>query len=228
MKKLRMINVQAAIFPNELISRPDTLYYKILSELNDIVDQAPIVNNIPEDAPAEIPRVVGSSKDNKFQINVSRNRIDLFINFTEEDADNDKNYSLFKSLTNLLCTQVSSAVGISRVGIITTSVSLDEELKEIFVDTYLKKVEKENLTEVEYRTNNIKTYKGRQTNNIIKISNGEIQSPIFQGDCLLVQLDTNNKTLFTDKKEWIEIVDHLFERSSPSVAERSITGESHE
>jgi len=137
MKKLRMINVQAAIFPNELISRPDTLYYKILSELNDIVDQAPIVNNIPEDAPAEIPRVVGSSKDNKFQINVSRNRIDLFINFTEEDADNDKNYSLFKSLTNLLCTQVSSAVGISRVGIITTSVSLDEELKEIFVDTWI-------------------------------------------------------------------------------------------
>lgn len=225
MNALRMINVQAAIFPNEFISRPDTLYYKVLSALNDIIDQPPAVNNMPEEVPAEIPRVMGSSKDNRFQLNVARNRLDLFINFTQDEEDNENNYSLFKSLTNSLCSQVSSTLPISRIGIITTSVSLDDDLKNMFVDSYLKKVDKKNLTEAEYRTNNIKEYKGRQTNNIIKISSGEIQSPIFSADCLLVQLDTNNKTLLNDRKEWIEVLDHLFERSSPAIAEISIKGE---
>lgn len=225
MNALKMINVQAAIFPTEFISRPDTLYYKILSSLNDIIDQPPVVNNMPEEVPAEIPRVIGSSKDNKFQLNVARNRLDLFINFTQDEEDNENNYSLFKSLTNSLCLHISSLLAISRIGIITTSVSLDENLKSMFVDKYLKKVDKTNLTEAEYRTNNIKEYKGRQTNNIIKISSGDIRSPIFSADCLLVQLDTNNKTLLNDRKEWLEVLDHLFERSSPAIAETSIKGE---
>nr|WP_015060190.1 hypothetical protein [Rahnella sp. WMR42]CAZ68142.1 hypothetical protein [Rahnella sp. WMR42] len=225
MNSLKMINVQAAVFTNDYISRPDTLYYKVLSSINEIIDLPPVINNIPEEVPVEIPRVMGSSKDNKYQLNIARNRIDLFINFIEDEADNENNYSLFKSLTNSLCSQVSSILGINRIGIITTSVSLDDNLKGKFVDDYLKKVDKENLTEAEYRTNNIKEHKGRLINNIIKIQSGEIQSPIFNADCLLVQLDSNNKTLLNDRKEWIEVLDHLFERSSPFVAEKAIKGD---
>ncbi|MDI9280481.1 hypothetical protein QMZ65_25045 [Pantoea sp. EABMAA-21] len=225
MKDLKTINVQAAIFTKELISRPDTLYYKLLTELDYILDQQPLINNMPDDVPAEIPRIMSTSTDNKFQFNIAKNRMDFFINFNEEDNDNESNYSLFKSITNTICTNVSAAIGVNRIGIITTTISKSDELKENFMNSYFKKLDKENLTELEYRTNNVKDHKGRLINNIIKISSGEVQVPVIESDCLIIQLDTNNRSLFKNKSEWLDVLDHLFDSSSTAVAAKAVNGE---
>lgn len=137
---MKMVNIQAALFTIDKIARPDTLYYKLLSEVNDIIDKPPLINNMPEEAPAEIPRIIAASKDDKYRINISKNRIDFFMNINNDEGSSEPSYSLFKSLTNSLCSQISFAHGISRIGIVSTSIGNDSKLKDVFIDKYLKEL----------------------------------------------------------------------------------------
>lgn len=52
----------------------------IRHEMGDVLDGAPTILPIPEDAPLGIPRVIYPSKDNKFVCNVAVNRFDFIYN----------------------------------------------------------------------------------------------------------------------------------------------------
>ncbi len=225
MQAMKMVNIQAALFTIEKIARPDTLYYKLLSEVNDIIDKPPLINNMSEEAPAEIPRVIAVSKDEKYRINISKNRIDFFININGDEGSSESSYSLFKSLTNSLCSQISFMHGISRIGIVSTSIGHDDKLKDIFIDEYLKRVDKDSLLEAEYMTNNVRTHKDKEINNIVKISTGSVIIPTNESVKLLIQLDTNNRTPINERQGWVDIFDHLFDGSSPLAAEKIVRGE---
>lgn len=77
---MKLISMQVALFTIDLISRPDLLFNNINGRLGNIFDSMPMILDLPLDVPAEIPVVQAKSSNDVFAMNVSRKRIDLFIN----------------------------------------------------------------------------------------------------------------------------------------------------
>lgn len=79
MSNEKLIQLQFALFFANLDNRPDKFINKIDDAL-DVFDQMPTIVQIPDDAPAEIPRVTMQSSNGLFICNISQNRIDLIMN----------------------------------------------------------------------------------------------------------------------------------------------------
>lgn len=224
MTSVRIINTQIAIFTRNLIERPDTLYYKLLSLTGDFIESPPSFNNLPQEIPADVPRVFSSTKNQDIQFNVSLNRVDLFLNYLEgcNEPNEERRIS---ELAKKLCSHMSKITGISRLGVITTAISTEEKFKNDFISGYFKKIDTEGLDEVEVRTNNKNKKLGKEFNNVKKIAIGEIMSPTFNGKCLWVQIDANNHETLSNDNEWEAVLEHLLSASSARNAREVLSGE---
>ena len=75
---MRLLSLQVALFVDGVIERPDLLMPQINVEFNNMFNDMPNVIKLPPEAPAEIPIVQMFSVDQKYRLNISRNRIDFF------------------------------------------------------------------------------------------------------------------------------------------------------
>ena len=72
------VNLQVAVFFNNIVSRPDQLGNRMNAQMGNLFDAIPNTINLPPDVPDEIPLMQMSSTTSGNRLNVSRGRIDLF------------------------------------------------------------------------------------------------------------------------------------------------------
>lgn len=115
---LQVTNIQVALFsPGIDLSDKLALAQKVKQETGTLFDGESIVLPIPNDAPAEIPRIVLRNKNNQVSLNISLNKIDFFVKPKEGSSliNSSKEVNkIYKSLLDTLY-KVSPLV-IHRVG----------------------------------------------------------------------------------------------------------------
>jgi len=164
-----IIQIQLALFfQSDFTGSFEDFSQKLKDKFNEskITQYMPI----PTDAPSEIPRLVLGYE--KFNINVSKNRLDLF----------SKDFELIKTIvsdiSNVLLNTLSLSVG--RIGFV-KSYFIDgtiENLKKLFIEEKIKKLD---LKEVNIRFNEKKNIENYDCNNIENLSNGYMTKKQLDG-----------------------------------------------
>ncbi len=178
-------------------------FEKFALKLKDKLGESKITQYIPitNDAPPEIPRLILSYE--KFNINVSRNRFDLFTKDVELIKQNIEN--IVKSFEEF-------SISIFRVGFV-KNFFVDgtmEDLKKVLVQDKLDKMS--NLKELNVRINNNKTIEGYNCNSIENLSNGNVMIKNADGT-------TQNKNGLIAMRDVNTAVDPAIERISLNLIE---------
>lgn len=194
---MNLISLQFALFSVEPIKRPDLLHEEINSKLGKILDAMPMMLNLPENAPAEIPLVQARSSNGRYSMNISRTRIDFIIT-----PDFDVKYEPIdiykeqKSVIEKFYKAVISLLDVFRIGIIVTLFEPREENVLAIYNKYLKTPYTARSSEITVRMNILQQIKGFILNCISTIESTEmhIERNGEQEDRkgVLILLDVNN------------------------------------
>jgi len=115
---LQVTNIQVALFsPGIDLSDKLALAQKVKQGTGTLFDGESIVLPIPNDAPAEIPRIVLRNKNNQISLNLSLNKIDFFIKPKSNNSltnSSDEANKIYKSFLETL--YKDSSLVIHRVG----------------------------------------------------------------------------------------------------------------
>lgn len=192
MKKEELLTLQIALFFNDIVYRPDELFYKVNKQLGDIIDTMPTTMNPPVNAPADIPVVQSNSKNGEYGINVSRNRMDLFINpVNNRESIPDyinRNMDMIEKYINA----VTDDNRCNRVGVIHTLFVHQEENVELVYSEIMKQSMPNNCKEILIRTNNITKECGLELNNIVSVEATELFRNNKASKGVAFVVDTNN------------------------------------
>ncbi len=88
MLDFRVYKFLAAVFTPELsISNPLKIANNVVDLLGEYVGIEPSILPIPKDAPSEIPRIIFSSPDKKWSLNISKERTNLYYNISPTSSE---------------------------------------------------------------------------------------------------------------------------------------------
>lgn len=196
---MRLLSLQVALFVDGVIDRPDRLMPQINSEFNNLFNDMPNVIKLPMEAPAEIPIVQMSSLDQKYRLNISRNRLDFFYTAPVPVVDSTPLY--LQVLSPLIARFYQYIIGnqklpISRVGFITTMFFPEENNVARIAKRYFSDRSFEKNCELSFRTNVQSKIKAYTINNILNIEantlyqrNGDQETST---DGIIITTDINN------------------------------------
>lgn len=196
---MRLLSLQVALFVDGVIDRPDRLMPQINSEFNNLFNDMPNVIKLPMEAPAEIPIVQMSSLDQKYRLNISRNRLDFFYTAPVPVVDSTPLY--LQVLSPLIAQFYQYIIGnqklpISRVGFITTMFFPEENNVARIAKRYFSDRSFEKNCELSFRTNVQSKIKAYTINNILNIEantlyqrNGDQETST---DGIIITTDINN------------------------------------
>ncbi|HDT1603538.1 TPA: hypothetical protein QHT00_002644, partial [Enterobacter sichuanensis] len=118
MKKIiGTISTQLAIFLDSNIIRPDTLYNRLNEDLGEIIDAMPQTIPLPAEAPADIPRVIGTSSFGTYVLNVSLNRVDIVKNYNPAN-DMESEVNEFLRTSKNLIISILQTYKVNRLGLV--------------------------------------------------------------------------------------------------------------
>lgn len=134
---MRIVGMQIAIFFDRVLSRPDTFGNLINEKLGNWFEKIPQVTPWPEEVPVDVPIVQMGSNKHKNTMNVSRGRIDLFLNadvmkYESVDHFMQENSKLLWSFIKL----VNKEKPIIRLGINATAFQEEECAPKKLVEKY--------------------------------------------------------------------------------------------
>lgn len=196
---MRLLSLQVALFVDGVIDRPDRLMPQINSEFNNLFNDMPNIIKLPMEAPAEIPIVQMSSLDQKYRLNISRNRLDFFYTAPVPVVDSTPLY--LQVLSPLIAQFYQYIIGnqklpISRVGFITTMFFPEENNVARIAKRYFSDRSFEKNCELSFRTNVQSKIKAYTINNILNIEantlyqrNGDQETST---DGIIITTDINN------------------------------------
>lgn len=169
---MRLLSLQVALFVDGVIERPDLLMPKINVEFNNMFNDMPNVIKLPPEAPAEIPIVQMFSVDQKYRLNISRNRIDFF--YTAQVPLVDTTPAYLQTLSPLISQFYNyiiedRKIPINRVGFITTIFYPEEKHISRIVKRYFSEKSFEKSCELSFRVNTQSKIKSYVINNILNI-----------------------------------------------------------
>lgn len=162
-------------------------------------NDVPNIVKLPIEAPAEIPIVQMSSLDQKYRLNLSRNRLDFFYTAPVPVVDSTSSY--LKVLSPLIAQFYQYIIErqklpISRVGFITTMFFPEENNIARIAKRYFSDKSFEKNCELSFRTNVQSKIKACTINNILNIEantlhqrNGDQETSI---DGIIITTDINN------------------------------------
>ncbi len=194
---MKLISTQIALFTKDLIERPDLVMNNINEGLNGIMDSMPNIQNLPIDL-LDIPLAQINSKDNKFALNVARNRVDLFVNSDfHDDKTPNESFKLNEDIIKKYCKTVKNNNDILRVGVIFTLFKLTAENVQEIYQKYIKIPYCVNDTEIGIRSNKQTLIKKKVYNNILNVNAGNLHINNDNGSAedykgVIFQLDFNN------------------------------------
>ena len=169
---MRLLSLQVALFVDGVIDRPDLLMPQINAEFNNMFNDMPNVIKLPPEAPAEIPIVQMFSIDQKYHLNISRSRVDLFYTAQAPLVDSTPLY--LQTLSPLIAQFYNYIVEnrkipINRVGFITTIFYPEEKNISRIVKRYFADKSFEKSCELSFRVNTQSKIKSHVINNILNV-----------------------------------------------------------
>ncbi len=169
---MRLLSLQVALFVDGVIDRPDLLMPQINAEFNNMFNDMPNVIKLPPEAPAEIPIVQMFSIDQKYHLNISRSRVDLFYTAQAPLVDSTPLY--LQTLSPLIAQFYNYIVEnrkipINRVGFITTIFYPEEKNISRIVKRYFSDKSFEKSCELSFRVNTQSKIKSHVINNILNV-----------------------------------------------------------
>ena len=169
---MRLLSLQVALFVDGVIDRPDLLMPQINAEFNNMFNDMPNVIKLPPEAPAEIPIVQMFSIDQKYHLNISRSRVDLFYTAQAPLVDSTPLY--LQALSPLIAQFYNYIVEnrkipINRVGFITTIFYPEEKNISRIVKRYFSDKSFEKSCELSFRVNTQSKIKSHVINNILNV-----------------------------------------------------------
>ena len=169
---MRLLSLQVALFVDGVIDRPDLLMPQINAEFNNMFNDMPNVIKLPPEAPAEIPIVQMFSIDQKYHLNISRSRVDLFYTAQAPLVDSTPLY--LQTLSPLIAQFYNYIVEnrkipINRVGFITTIFYPEEKNISRIVKRYFSVKSLEKSCELSFRVNTQSKIKSHVINNILNV-----------------------------------------------------------
>lgn len=210
-KHVDVINYQIAVFFLEKQTRPDELWYTLISKIGKLIDETPTMVPVPENAPMEIPIVNYVSQNRAITINIARSRADLILNMEGNSNDEINIKNAFQDFAFSFC----QSVKVKRVGVVGTFViELEDNVKRL--NAKFLKDEFKDAVELSIRVNNRGKYEGLQLNDIAEIQTIESIDKKKKG--ISVSRDINNIDIDKEisKDEIGGIIDYSFERFSES------------
>ncbi len=192
---MKLFSVQMALFTKEEIKKPNLIYDTVNEKTGNIFTDMPIMMKLPSDVPSEIPRVQAKSEDSVYSLNVSLSRVDFFINPSiEAEVEPEDMFKNYKGRLEKYYKAVTSAIDITRVGVVLSLYEEEEDnVKRIF-DKYSPEKYVSAYSEITYRTNLQSMSNNMIINNIKQIESGEMHNQrlnIYRKG-IMIELDTNN------------------------------------
>lgn len=190
MSKLKLAQLQFALFFDAVENRPDRLANKVEDVLGEIFNQMPTIIPLPSDAPSDVPAVIMQSSDGNITCNVSRSRIDLLMNKNYNDSIS---VGLEESI-NLIKTFISaiySYKNIVRFGLIGRYFCEENDpvnkIKSKYICNGLT-----DLDELTIKFNKKFLNNGYTFNDLVEINNGVININGVNQNVIFIQRDMNN------------------------------------
>ncbi len=189
------VNLQVAVFFNNIVSRPDQLGNRMNAQMGNLFDAIPNTINLPPDVPDEIPLMQMSSTTSGNRLNVSRGRIDLF---TSADPLEQVNLNRFIEMQEALVFSYFQAlqnekVVCNRLGLILTAFEEFASAIEEIGKKYLTEISPQS-SELFLRMNIPYSLGNMGMNNIIEITSGSLTNDVLGLDKtgIIYKRDINN------------------------------------
>lgn len=188
---LKIISLQFALFFRDIIDRPDIEFSDINVKMMNIFDAVPSIIPIPRELPPEVPLVTQRSESNDYVCNISRSRIDLHFNRTNEQRSNTELLSDFNAKVLGFINYVLERREISRFGMICRYFYETGEAIKIIREKYFKDSIGE-VSELTLRFNRQHAVQDWNLNDIAEISAAVAVMDQGQKRGIFVQRDINN------------------------------------
>ena len=193
---MKLLSMQFALFTSEKIDRPDLLKDEINNAIGGKLNGMPTILNIPQELSLEVPIVQIKSVDNILALNVSRNRVDFFVNphYNNNTLPIDT-LKQYRPIIDKYFKVVFNSTKINRVGIVFTLFKPEQENISKIFEKFLVEKHLSCNTEVSIRTNSQKMNRGIIYNNVRTVESAEIIVDESNQKGVIVQFDTNNVSL---------------------------------
>lgn len=195
--QMRIVGMQIAIFFDRVLSRPDTFGNLINEKLGNWFENIPQVTPWPEEVPVDVPIVQMSSNKHKNSMNVSRARIDLFLNadvmkYESVDHFMQQNRKLLWDFIKI----VSKEKPIIRLGINATAFQEEKSAASKLIEKYFS-YNFGAVDELSFHVNKKEKINGLRINNILNVNVGGLTytvsgKPEITLEGLVFQRDFNN------------------------------------
>ncbi|MEK4283213.1 hypothetical protein [Ureibacillus sp. FSL K6-0165] len=220
MEKLKLLQLQFALFFEKVEDRPDRLGHKLESFLGNIFDKMPTVLPIPPNAPPDIPNVIMESSNGVYVCNISKTRIDFIVNCLSINKDSDDILLDFIMKVREFTKVVTSSNKVIRFGLVGKYFKKEANAVKIVQSNYFIK-NLGDLEELSIRYNKRTDWKERTLNDIIEINVGVFDINGSQEKGIILMRDINN---VPDGSELDYFnVNQLLEFISPRFKELGIT-----
>ncbi|MFE3973273.1 MULTISPECIES: hypothetical protein [unclassified Peribacillus] len=201
MSKEKLIQLQFALFFEEMDNRPDKFINKIDEALDGVFDQMPTILPIPADAPPEIPSVTMQSSNGLYVCNIAKNRIDFVMNCINSGDSASVIFENFISKIRLFSNVVFGSKNIIRFGFIGRYFYKRNDPAKVIQSKYFKDDLGE-LEEINLRFNKRFESNDLSFNDVVEISKGSVSEnngPEQYG--IVIQRDMNNIPVVSLQKE---------------------------
>lgn len=86
--KTQLITLQFALFFKDIVQRPDIEFRDINENMFNIFDAIPQIIPLPKELPPDVPMIIHRSENNEYVCNISRVRIDVIVQRTNQEKAN--------------------------------------------------------------------------------------------------------------------------------------------
>ncbi|MDP2649666.1 MAG: hypothetical protein Q8P10_02370 [bacterium] len=157
--KPKISDLQIAVFTPSLdFSNKILIANSIFEGMPDVFETNPTMLPVPNDAPAEIPRIILKNSNSSYMMNVGLNRFDFYYHDREmvdriptKEVDEIQNEA--EKMIKLLAKTIKNNIGLKiiRLGFVPTFVNKSDDATQLVRDTFFKtsKIPK-NISEINY------------------------------------------------------------------------------
>ncbi len=190
--QMKVITIQVGIFFSQSIDRPDFLIETFNKKMGNIFDKMPVILPIPNNIPDDMPIVILSSKNEKFESKIAKGRCDLFIHFDFTEGDVNISIEMYRTLLQKYI-ECFSNYAVNRIGVVTTLFYECKDPVKKISDKYFAGNYK-NRAEIAIRYNEKKNYKRLELNNIFYINDVSLRIKGSEDEHIgaLIKYDINN------------------------------------
>ncbi len=132
----------AVVFtPEFTISSSLKIANYVVDLLGKYVGEEPTILPIPREAPSELPRIVFSSSDKKWSLNISLERTTLFFNISPTSTKEEINADEFSSITSEFIVNYQKALDlrVQRTASVTERSTIRDDALTFILDRFCKK-----------------------------------------------------------------------------------------